>query len=171
MKVSEIKTKVAAKVAKGKAKVAKKCGRAGKKCAGIIIACLLSLTMIGCQNPAQRAQTAETNIYVYEGATVNFGSDFVSLAQSNETGGNDAGQVASPTNDIKPDINVTVPVNKANTGTTSSAVGAAEKLLNKGVDALTDSSSTDIADCPDGSCTPPDSACTDGSCTPPDLED
>lgn len=169
MKVNEIKTKVAAKVAKGKAKVAKKCGRAGKRCAGIIIACLLSLTMIGCQNPAQRAQTADTRIYIYDGASVTFGNEFVSQAQSNETGGNDAGQVASPTTTTDIPVNVDVPVNKANSGSSSAAVGAAEKLLGAGADWVANKmNGKDDAttDCPDGNCTPPDSACTDGNCTP-----
>lgn len=168
MKVSEIKTKVAAKVAKGKAKVAAKCGRAGKKC-GVLFALAFSLAFVGCQNPAQRAQTAETNIYVYEGATVTFGSDFVSLAQANETGGNDAGQVASPTTTTDIPVNVDVPVNKANSGSSSAAVGAAEKLLGAGADCLANKMNGKddaTADCPDGTCAPPDSACPDGNCTP-----
>lgn len=113
MKVKDIKTKVAAKVAKGKEKVAKKCG----KCALVAFALL---ALAGCQSPAQRAQTAETKqvFNIYEGSTANFtfGSEFVSLAQSNETGGNDAGLTASPTTDVKPEIAVGVGGSSAGTG-------------------------------------------------------
>lgn len=107
MTTKNIKKKVAAKVAKGKAKVARKCGSARGKCAAVIVATtLVALAdlVAGCTSPAQRAQTAEVRqyFYVYEGATANFtfGSEFVSLAQSNETGGNDAGQVTTNTVDV-----------------------------------------------------------------------
>ena len=90
MKVKDIKSKVAAKIAKGKAKVARKCGKGTKACAIVLMAALCT-AMCGCkmgeQPTAQRAQTANTYVYVYEGAPANFGSEFVSLAQANETGG------------------------------------------------------------------------------------
>lgn len=161
----EIKAKVNSKIKKAKAKIAKKCG--------VLFALAFSLILVGCQNPAQRAQTADTRIYVYDGATVTFGSDFVSLAQANETGGNDAGQVASPTTTTDIPINVDVPVNKANSGSSSAAVGAAEKLLGAGADYLAtkmngteDENAAQNAaqnDCPNGDC----STCPDGTCTRP----
>lgn len=132
MKVKDIKSKVAAKVAKGKAKVAKKCG----KCALVAFALL---AVVGCQHPAQRAQTAETtqNFYMYEGSTGNFtfGSEFVSLAQSNETGGNDAGLVATQTPTVSPKTDVNVGGAKSGTGMLENAAG---KLLGD--------------DCPNGEC-------------------
>lgn len=170
---SKIKAKVKAKVnAKVNAKIKKAKAKIAKKCA-ILFALAFSLAFVGCQNPAQRAQTAETNIYVYEGATVTFGSDFVSLAQANETGGNDAGLTASPTTSTDVPIAIDVPVNKANSGSSSAAVGAAEKLLGAGADYLaekmtengTENAAQNSAqnECPNGDC----STCSDGACTPP----
>lgn len=98
---NKAKTKVAEKVKKAKAKIARKCA---KGCVALVVGLA---ALCGCQNPAQRAQTADTRITIFGGA-VTFGNDFVSLAQSNDTGGNDSGQVASPTNDIKPDVNCNV---------------------------------------------------------------
>ena len=183
MKVSQIKSKVAAKVAKGKAKVAAKCGKAAK-CAALVF-CLASLVLAGCQNPAQRAQTAETRIYIYEGATANFGNEFVSLAQSNETGGNDAGQTASPTTETKPEIAVGVGGSSAgvgqSAGTTQSGkfakIGAAADAVTSlvapgiGGDGATDATDAKAkinakaetdASCPDGNCELGD--CPDGNC-------
>ena len=133
MKVKDIKKKVAAKVAKGKAKVAKKCG----KCAIVAFALL---AVVGCQNPAQRAQTAETRLTfnINEGAsgtTFNFGNEFVSLAQSNETGGNDAGLVATQTPTVSPKTDVNVGGAKSGSGVLEKAAG---KLLGD--------------DCPNGEC-------------------
>ena len=175
MKVNKIKEKVAAKVAKGKAKVAKKCGRAAK-CAVWLVATAAMLAIVGCQSPAQRAQTAETkqifNIHEGASATFNFGSEFVSLAQSNETGGNDAGQVATQTTDTKPEIAVGVGGSSAGVGGTSGAskqgVGAAiggavdavsglftggsSDDANKAVASASQSASSSAAKCADGSC-------------------
>lgn len=185
MKVKNIKAKVAAKVAKGKAKVAAKCGKAAKA-----VAVLFALAFVfGCQNPAQRSITIETNVYAYDKSNITFGGsgDVGSAAQSNETGVNDAGMVASPTNDIKPDIDVSVPVNKANAGTSGATMGALENVLGAGADwvagkikggddkaAATTQAATQsaaqpaqatqsAATCPGGNCAP--GACTDGSCS------
>lgn len=128
-KCDKAKAKVASKVAKGKAKAVKKCAKA---CALAFVIALIA----GCQNPAQRAQTADTRIQIF-GGSVTFGNEFVSLAQANETGGNDAGQVATPTNDIKPDVDVTVG-GKANAG----KAGAIKDAATAVVDTL----------CPDGNC-------------------
>lgn len=148
MKVKDIKSKVAAKVAKGKAKVAEKCGKAAK-CAVVLFA--LAFVITGCQNPAQRAQTAEVKIVVEQGGTANFGNEFISLAQSNETGGNDAGQTASPTTDTKPEIAVGVGGSSAGVGGTSGAakkgVGAAiGGAIDAIADVIPDSSSTEPVD-------------------------
>ena len=133
-KCAKAKAKIEKKVANGKAKVAKKCAKA---CA---LALVLSL-IAGCQNPAQRAQTAETKIQIF-GGSVTFGNEFVSLAQANETGGNDAGQVAPPTNDIKPDVDVTVGGKAA----AKTKAGALKEAASAVVDAVVGD------DCPDGNC-------------------
>lgn len=140
-KCDKAKAKCASKVAKGKAKVAKKCAKA---CA---LALVLSL-IAGCQNPAQRAQTADTRIQIF-GGSVTFGNEFVSLAQANETGGNDAGQVATPTNDIKPDVDVSVGAAKGG----GLLETAASKLLGGSSSGET-GSATAVVDplCPDGNC-------------------
>ena len=157
-KCDKAKAKCASKVAKGKAKVAKKCAKACALAFALLVVC-------GCQNPAQRAQTADTKILIY-GGTVTFGSEFVSLAQANETGGDDAGQVASPTNDIKPDVDVKV----GSTGTggileTAAAAGV-QRLLAPSASATGVGSTATVSSssCDGGNCTYGD--CTDGSCTP-----
>lgn len=133
-KCDKAKAKCASKVAKGKAKVAKKCAKA------CVLALVLSL-ICGCQNPAQRAQTADTKIQIF-GGSVTFGNEFVSLAQANETGGNDAGQVATPTNDIKPDVDVTVGGKAA----AKTKAGALKDAASAVVDAVVGD------DCPNGNC-------------------
>lgn len=143
MRVKDIKAKVAAKVAKGKAKVAKKCKCRAVKTTAALFTLLAVFVISGCQNPAQRAQTAETSIQIF-GGSVSFGSEFVSLAQSNETAGNDAGQVASPTNDIKPKTDVSVG------GVGGGAIGAAAVAVRAVADA-----------CADGSC----GECVGGACS------
>lgn len=171
MKTKEIKNKVASKVAKGKAKVAKTLAKKLAKC--IIVAFAIGLA--GCQNPAQRAQTCSVTVYAYDASTITLGQESVTLAQSNETGRDDAGLTASPTTTVSPDIDVSVPVNKANAGTSGVAVGAAEKLLGAGADYLatkmngTENQDENAAqnaaqnDCPNGDC----STCPDGTCTRP----
>lgn len=165
MKVSQIKSKVAAKVAKGKSKVAAKCGEAAK-CAAILLA--LAFVCGGCQNPAQRAQTAETHIYIYGGATATFGAEFVSLAQSNETGGNDAGLTASPTTETQPEIAVGVGGSSAGVGqgggSTQSGkfakIGAAADAVidlipakeESKADAAEEPVKADAPECADGAC-------------------
>ena len=172
-KIAKAKRKVSAKVARGKAKVVKKC--AGAVALG---ACLASLAA-GCQNPAQRAQTAETkqefNLYEGSHATFTFGSEFVSLAQSNETGGNDAGLVASPTTETKPEIAVGVGGSSAGVGQAAgasssgtfskigAAVDAVASLVPGGGDAAPAAVSAPAADCPDGNCG--DGECAGGACS------
>ena len=154
----EAKARGASNGAKGKAKVAKKCAKAFALAFALLIVC-------GCQNPAQRAQTADTKILIY-GGTVTFGSEFVSLAQSNETAGNDAGMPASPTNDIKPAADVKV--GSAGTGgilETAAAAGV-QRLLAPSASATGVGSTATVSSssCEGGNCTY--DGCADGSCTP-----
>lgn len=145
MKVNKIKEKVAAKVAKGKAKVAAKCGKAKKACALFAVAAMFA-AVAGCrmgeQPTAQRAQTANTCVeyIVKDGgrATFNFGAEFVSQAQANETSGTETMSNApknTPTVTTDTDTALDIPVNKGNAGT-SAAGGAAEKLIGAGADRL-----------------------------------
>lgn len=144
MKVKNIKSKVAAKVAKGKGKVAAKCGKAKKACAAILMMAALCTVVCGCkmgeQPTAQRAQYANTHVtYIVEdggSATFNYGAEFVSQAQANETSGTETMSNApknTPTVTTDTDTALDIPVNKANSGT-SAAGGAAEKLLGAGAD-------------------------------------
>ena len=184
MKVNKIKEKVAAKVAKGKAKVAAKCGKAKKACAMLVMSALFA-AVAGCkmgeQPTAQRAQTANTRVeyIVKDGgrATFNFGAEFVSQAQANETSGTETMSNApknTPTVTTDTDTALDIPVNKGNAGT-SAAGGAAERLLGAGADWLSGKlgdtkitptatvaplSASDSAACPDGSCNP-GGACKD----------
>ena len=181
MKTSQVKEKVAAKVAKGKAKVAAKCGKAAK-CVVLLFG--LAFVLAGCQNPAQRSITITTEIYAYDQSKINVGGqgDVGSAAQSNETGGNDAGMTASPTNDIKPDIDVSIPVNKANAGTSGAAGGALERVVGSAADWVADkisggdkdapaaaapaatSAAAAASSCPNGNCSEGGS-CPNGNCT------
>lgn len=161
-KARKAKAKIKAKVAKGKAKVRAK---VGKTTAAIVIL-LAMIALAGCQNPAQRSITIRTEVYAYEGSTITFGGsgDVGAAAQSNETGGNDAGLTASPVTDVRPDIDVSVPVNKANTGTSGAAGGALETVLcavaDRAANAIKPSADGSASQCADGSCT----NCATGVC-------
>lgn len=170
MKVFDIKKKVATKVAKGKAKVAKKMEKVkgGKTACMLAGACAgaLALGMTGCQNPAQRAQTAETNIEIF-GGNITFGSEFVSLAQANETGGNDAGQTASPSNPVS--VPIDVRYNDAIAGATSASKGLLETLTSAGANKVLEmmsskSSGTVTVEKKDGGTM--DVKCENGQCFP-----
>ena len=186
MKTSKIKEKVAAKVAKGNAKVARKCGK-GKaaKASALVLLCGVIAALTGCQGTTtpSRSQTLtfdDCKFYFYGGgdgpktneiARVEIGTQAMSIENSgSET------QTATPTQttDVKPDIDVTVPVNKANAGTSSAAGGALETVLSAGAERLgnaikgssaksTQPQPKNAESCADGSCA--DGGCTDGSCS------
>lgn len=142
MKVADIKKKVSKKMGKCKNKVAAKCRGARKRTVSTVIVLIgFCAGLCGCQNPAQRSQTSEicrcqftfnVNARVDPMAPTNAVAVNIEIgnqAQSNETGGNDAGLTASPTTDVRPDIDVSVPVNKANAGTSAASGGALESLV------------------------------------------
>lgn len=203
-KVATAKAKVAAKVAaKAKCKGGKcsPCGDcsdgscspcSGGKCkpCAVTLALVLAATLCGCrlgeqptdQRATQRAQTATTNVYVYDNARATFGSDFVSQMQANETSGTET-QTSSPTStptstptvDVKPDIDVAY--NDAIKNATDASKGVLEKLTDAGaatvlkmmagkqtgvVTVPTKDGGTMLVNCVDGQC----SDCSDGSCTP-----
>lgn len=170
MKIKSIKKKVEVKMNKAKVKITSKC----KKETKFVAAVALLLAVAGCHMgeipTAQRSQTANTDVkfIVQEGgnATFKFGAEFVSLAQANETSGAET-MTASPSNtptvDTKPDIDVSVPVNKAGAGqSVGSVIGDAVAGLISGATRKGESYSCDGSSC---------STCTDGSCSDGACED
>lgn len=186
MKVANIKKKVAAKVAKGKAKVAAKCGKTGKAC--ILFAFLLAVAgcHMGEQPTAQRAQTANTEVkfLVEDGgtATFNFGAEFVSQAQANETSGTET-MTASPSNTptVSTPIQIDARYNDAMAAANNVSKGVLESLTTAGANKVLELMSskqtgkvevqkkdgtTATVECKDGQCSIADaSSCSDGSCT------
>lgn len=168
--MKDIKKKVKAKVAKGKAKVSRKCGRARKvvsTTAVLIFAALVAL-FAGCQNPAQRAQTSRISDNTI---TINITADYPaelprkmaainieigSQAQANETRGDDAGLTTTTPTTVSPNLDLSIPVNKANAGT-SAAGGALESV----VGALGDKAASAIRGKSTSATTPNAAECSD----------
>ena len=171
MKVKDIKQKVAAKVAKGKAKVAAKCGK-GRKCAAL--AALLAFAVAGChmgeQPTAQRAQTAVTDVrvYVYDGGSATFGSEFVSQAQANETSGTET-MTTTPSNTptVSTPVQIDARYNDAFAAASAASKSVLESLTSASVDAVLElmqskksgkvsvvktDGSTAVVECRDGQC-------------------
>ena len=156
MKVKNIKSKVAAKIAKGKAKVARKCGKAAKACTVVLCGGVLATGLSGCQGltSPSRSQTLtihDSTINIYgsgNGPTNDVARvEIASQAMQIETGGSET-QTATPTQttDVKPDIDVNLTKGGGAANAASSLVGAAADAL-----------------CAGGNCT--DGGCADGSCT------
>lgn len=192
------KDKIKAKVAKANAKTKDRVKKAVAKAA---CALALMLAVAGCLHPGEQAAKSETmNVTIRDSviavnigakkATANCTSNTVELAESDRTydvtilsqaqslessGSETFGQTQTPTQDIKPDTNIEVPVNKSGGGaqTVGSVLGDAAASAVKGLMSKAASTSTDTksqstaadakADCADGSCS--DGSCTDGSCT------
>ena len=138
-----------------------------------VATCLAMLLLVaGCSTsePASRATCASYGdivIKVGEGARDNdikitLGDGAIASADS--TGSTET-MTANPTNDVKPDIDVSVPVNKAGAGqSVGSVLGDAVEGLIKGASARDNSTAT-VAPCEDGSCNEGGGgACADGSC-------
>jgi len=180
MKVSNIKGKVAAKVAKGKAKIAAKCGKSGKAAKACAVLALL-VVFTGChmgeQPTAQRAQTANTEVkfLVEDGgtATFNFGAEFVSQAQANETSGTET-MTASPSNTptVSTPVQIDARYNDAMAAASNVSKGVLESLTTAGANKVLELMSsketgtvevekkdgtTATVECKDGQC----SICTD----------
>ena len=113
MKVKNIKSKVAAKVAKGKAKIAAKCGgKAAKAC--VLVTCCCAL-VAGCQGLTSPSRSQTLTL---EHCTINiYGSgpdtndvahvEIASQAMSIETSGTESQSLTpTQTTDVKPDIDV-----------------------------------------------------------------
>lgn len=166
-KTEKAKAKVADKVKKAKAKIkAKTC----KACA--LLVAILALAGCATSEPASRATTARYGdiiVKVADGATNNtisitLGDGAIASADSS---GSTETMTSSPTNDVKPDIDVSVPVNKAGAAqSVGSVLGDAVARLIKGTTSgAAARSAASSSTCTDGSCSY-DGACTDGSCTP-----
>lgn len=173
------------KTVKGKAKVKAKIEKAKKKIARKVKCCALlalALLIVGCSTatPASRATSASYDISVkvcldegVKSATVNVPFTFGdgALASADSTGSTET-QTATPTLDVKPDINVNYAqgggISTGGGRAASGAAGIIESLAAEGLATLKDwvtnkksgtvtlakkDGSTVTAECKDGSCT------------------
>lgn len=165
--------------AKAKAVKEKMKGKAKIKASVAIMAAILSLVLYeGCSTatPASRATTAEYRIEFSLGDaarsnTVTFTFGDGALASADSTGSTET-QTATPTLDVKPDINVNYAqgggITNRGTGGASGAAGILESLTAEGLSALKAAiankttgkitlqkkdGTTVTADCKDGACT------------------
>lgn len=131
-----------------------------------VATCLALLLLVaGCSTsePASRATTARYDfgsIHCDGKSTVTITIGDGAIASADSTGSTET-MTSSPTNDVKPDIDVSVPVNKSGAAqSVGSVLGDAVAGLVKG--AVTKGSGGQSADCPDGNCS--EGACPDGNC-------
>lgn len=147
MKVSDIKGKVAAKVAKGKAKVAAKCGKtakAAKACAVLALLAALTGCRMGEQPTAQRAQTSIIRDNVITVNVVSYPTNALASSQSvepihvevgnqaqaNETSGTET-MTASPSNTptVSTPVQIDARYNDAMAAASNASRGVLETLL------------------------------------------
>ena len=171
MNRKKIKSKVAAKVAKGKAKIAAKCGRKTKKVAAVVALLAFAAVLDGCLYPtapsrSQNLTIRDCTITLYGGGAETGDVarvEIASQAMAIETSGTENNtNTPTQTTDVKPDIDTTV-------GGMGGG-GVLDKALATGVNALCGSDSSCAAgasqSCTDGACSPcADGDCTDGSCS------
>lgn len=192
------KNKTKAKVDKANAKTK---SRVKKAVAKVVCALVIAVAFAGCMHPGEQAAKSETmNVTIKDSviavnvgakkSTANCASNTVELAESERTydvtilsqaqslessGSETFGQTQTPTQDIKPDTNIDVPINKASGAqSVGSVLGDAVASAVKGASSkdgtaatatpAAATASTQKSDCADGSCT--DKSCADGSCTP-----
>ena len=169
-----IKEKVKAKASatkdkvKGKLKGARKCRACSP--AAVALAAVYALALAGCLDtaPASRATTAnyriDVTVKVDDGARGNtFNLPFTigdgALASADSAGSTET-QTTTPTQDIKPQTDIAVPVNKAGAAqSVGSTLGDAAASFIKGVSSSGDAKA---ADCANGACDP----CANGACDP-----
>lgn len=144
------KAKTIAKMKDLKRKIARKC-KEGKVA---IALALISAALIGCQQVPSRSQTLTmrdciVNIYGCGDSTNAVPTvEIATQAMSVENSGT---ETMTPTNDIKPDLDVSVPVNRAGAAQSiGSTIGDAVAGLISGVSGA--SSTNKTAECADGSC-------------------
>lgn len=141
----KIKGKVAAKIAKGKAKIAAKCGgKPARACAALALACAsLAALLAGCgtvtPSRSQSLAISDCTINIYgsgKGTTNDVARvEIASQAMQVETSGTET-QTATPqyTTDVRPDIDVEVPVSKSGAAqSVGSTLGDAAAGLVKGL--------------------------------------
>ena len=173
-----VKEKAAA--VKAKVKAVKNRIKGAAKCA-VALALLLAFAGCATSDPASRLTKAEygdIKVCVEENVrdvTVNITIGDGAIASADSAGSTES-ITASPTNDVKPDTNIDVPINKASGAqSVGSVLGDAVVPAVKGAfgkdgttAAATPAAATDSAQktatCTDGSCTT--GACTDGTCSP-----
>lgn len=152
MKVSEIKGKVAAKVAKGKAKVADKCGKtskavkAAKACAVLAFLVAVAGCHMGELPTAQRAQTSTirdnvitvtvvmpTNAVAENAEKPAIHVEVGNLAQANETSGTET-MTASPSNTptVSTPVQIDARYNDAMAAASNASKGVLETLTTVG---------------------------------------
>lgn len=175
-KPTKDRVKEKAKAVKAKAKAVKGKMKTAAKCA---VAFALLLAFAGCatSDPASRLTKAEygdIKVCLEENVrdvTINITLGDGAIASADSAGSTES-ITASPTNDVKPDTNIDIPINKAagaqNVGSVlgDAAASAVKGLMSKAASTDTKSQSTATgakADCADGSCTTGN--CTDGNCT------
>ena len=187
------KDKIKAKVDKANAKTK---GRVKKAVAKAACALAIAFALSGCLHPGEQAAKSETmNVTIRDSvisvnigakkSTANCASNTVELAESERTydvtilsqaqslessGSETFGQTQTPTQDIKPDTNIDVPINKASGAqSVGSVLGDAAASAVKGMFSKSGTDSANAAptqkteNCADGSCTTGN--CTDGNCT------
>ena len=162
-KASATKDKV-----KGKLKGARKCRECSP--AAVALAAVFALALAGCLDtaPASRATTAsyriDVTVKVDDGARGNtFNLPFTigdgALASADSAGSTET-QTTTPTQDIKPQTDIAVPVNKAGAAqSVGSTLGDAAASFIKGVSSSGDAKASD---CVGGACDP----CANGACDP-----
>ena len=162
-KAAAIKAK--AKAVKGKMKTAAKCA--------VVFALLLAIAGCATSDPASRLTKAEygdIKVCVEENVrdvTVNITIGDGAIASADSAGSTES-ITASPTNDVKPDTNIDVPINKASGAqSVGSVLGDAVASAVKGAfggDSKATATAVPLAqkseDCADGSCNP-GGTCTD----------
>lgn len=179
----------------------KKCDKkTGKKCGAIALLLSACCLLHGCaQTGSQpsRSQTMNNDfnrcvVVIASKATVSNDcmvaegdgiqpNEIFTQTMKNE-GSESNSPTASPTNDIKPDIDVSIPVNKANAGTSGAAGGALERVVGSAADWVADkinggdkdapaaaapaatSAAASASSCPNGNCSL-GGTCPDGSCS------
>ena len=187
------KDKAERKLAAARIKIAKKTKRSAAAVACIALALFVAGCVAGCVAPGDQQQPSRSQtqnndfrdciVVVASQCTVSNrivradgSKDVPSLELFTQTLANDGSETvsptatATPTMDVRPDIDVEVPVNKSGGGAQSvgSVLGDAAASLIKGVvdkgsTASAGASSTTLP-CTDGNCT--DGSCADGSCNP-----
>ena len=162
-KAAAVKAK--AKAVKGKIKGAAKCA--------VAFALLLALAGCATSDPASRLTKAEygdIKVCVDEHArdvTVNITIGDGAIASADSAGSTET-MTANPTNDVKPDTNIDVPINKASGAqSVGSVLGDAAATAVKGLFTKsgtgTTTSTQKTENCADGNCT--DGECKDGNCS------